>query len=198
MAKSFGMVYSGGMKGKLIIVSGYSGAGKSTLIRGVIDSLENTEYLRTVVTRPRRDDDESLEYDFVSDDEYENRRQLATMWDHVEHQGFKYGVDVDWVYQTLRAGTNLMCAIAPDKAIYTKLAKLYGNQPISIWVDTDKDISQARVNEDTIRSARQESSELRDIFQHIFTPSRDMAADQKLFARLIIEAIKDDGTDLPI
>lgn len=187
------------MSGKLILVSGYSGSGKSTLIRGAIDGINGLEYLKTVVTRPMRaGESDSIEYNFVSDDEYEKRRQTAVTWDHVEHQGYKYGVDIDWVYSTLASGVNLICAIAPDKAIYTKLARLYGNQPISIWVDTDKLTSEARVSDDSIRASRQESDGLRDIFQHVFLPSDDRTAGQKLFTRLIVEAIKSDTIDLPI
>ena len=174
------------MSGKLIIVSGYSGAGKSTLIRGAIDSIGELEYLKTVVTRPIRvGESDSIEYDFVSDDEYEKRRQAAVMWDHVEHQGFKYGVDVDWVVRTLRSGTNLICAIAPETGIYQKLKKLYGKDPLTIWVDTSEGVSGSRISGDSLRSERDENDELKDVFGHVFEPSGNLQLDTAAFRSIV-------------
>lgn len=180
------------MSGKLIIISGYSGSGKSTLIGGAIKQLDGVEYLHTVTTRPQRSGEvDSIEYDFLSDNEYNSRRDSAVMWDHVEHQGFKYGVDIDWVYGKLKSGTHLICAIAPEPNIYMKLKKLYGGEPISIWIDIPKSISNERIQSDKIRSARSESDELRSIFTQKFSPSGEVKEDIGNFTEQLSNLVND-------
>lgn len=94
----YNICYDAVMPGSLIFVSGISGAGKSTLIRFVLENSTNFIYLKTLTTRPQRQGEEdSLEYEFVTNSDYDEARSHSELWDHTEYKGFKYGADVEYI-----------------------------------------------------------------------------------------------------
>lgn len=174
------------MSGNLILVSGLSGAGKTTLIRAVLEVLPKLTYLHTATTRPPRSGEaDGIEYQFVDDEEYETLRQTSKHWDHAEYHGYKYGADVAKVLETIQSGNSVICALAPNLAIIAQMKRLYGSEPITIWIDTSAQMSATRIAGDTKRAARQEDSSLKSEFMHIFTPSGELVTDQAAFIELL-------------
>ena len=91
------------MNGRLILVSGLVGAGKTTLCRAAADKVSSLEYIRAVTTRPRRPEEtDTVEYDFVTPEEYLKRREMSKHRDHNEIHGFWYGADMDAIIQKLK------------------------------------------------------------------------------------------------
>lgn len=65
------MAHSIDKPGDLLIVCGLSGSGKSTLARHALQMFpQELKYMNTLTTRPRRQDEDNVEYTFVDVDTY--------------------------------------------------------------------------------------------------------------------------------
>jgi guanylate kinase len=178
------------MSGRLLLVSGLSGAGKTTLIRAALRRLPQLSYLQTVTTRPPRPgEDGQPEYIFVTEQEYERRKNTSSSWDHSEYQGYKYGADVHAVLDTLQRGGHVICALAPDETILEQMKHLYKEEPVLIWIDTPKAVSAARIQGDALRAARHETADIKQTFHYMFTPTGDLSADEDTFCNLLEDVL---------
>lgn len=174
------------MIGKFIFVSGLSGAGKSTLVGAALKSIDNLETVVTCVTRPPRAGEENVaEYVFVDDADYEQLKAAAKNWDETIYDGYKYGTDGAKYASDLQAGINIIVAVAPDLAIIHDMASRYDVQPITVWIDTDATIAQNRISSDTKRASRQETTTIKNEFNHIFTPAGSIQVDSDAFVKLV-------------
>ena len=174
------------MAGTLIFVSGLSGAGKTTLIRAAMEQISDLSYLRTVTTRPpRQGETNGIEYQFVTESEYEAARAGSAQWDHSEYQGYKYGADVAEIKACILAGGNVICSIAPSAEILAQMKHLFGAESATVWIDTPAAIANARIASDALRSARSEDTSLRENMQYVFTPVNQLANDISAFITLI-------------
>lgn len=185
--------------GRLILVSGYAGAGKTTLIRAALRQLPGLEYLRTTVTRPMRpDEQDSSEYEFVSVDEYDRRRRCSRLWDHSEYDDHYYGADIEAARRLLHQGVPLICGVIPD-GTYQQMGERYGLKPVLIWVDTPLETANRRLlaTGDVRRARRIHHSlqqpaagdTIRRSSQYIFTPTGNVADDERLFTDLLADII---------
>lgn len=174
------------MSGSLIFVSGVSGAGKSTLIRFVLENSANLICLKTLTTRPQRQGEEdSLEYEFVTNDEYEEARSHSERWDHTKYKGFKYGADVEFIKQRLVQGTDVICSVVPDWQTVEEMTQLYQAKPKTIWIDTPQSVAAERIADDALRASRQEKDGAKQHFDYIFEPAGDVATDCNAFMKLL-------------
>lgn len=178
------------MSGKFIFVSGLSGAGKSTLVRSALDVLDNFETVVTYVTRPPRSGEEqSHEYIFVSDQEYEELKSSSKNWDETLYAGYKYGADGAKYFKDLHDGVNVIVAVAPDINIIRGMAQKYGVQPTTIWIDVDQSKTQDRIKSDDERSKREESAAIKDEFDIIFKPTENVETDSANFIKLLNDIV---------
>lgn len=180
------------MKGSLLFVSGLSGAGKTTLIDYALRNIPALEYLKTVTTRPQRAGEESShEYVFVGDAEYERCKLASQHWDHTEYNGYKYGADVEDVRHKLEKGIDIICSVAPDRQVIADMTKLYDERPITVWIDTSREVARARISDDVVRRSRDEDESIKREFDSIFTPAGDLGSDYSNFADLIRALLRD-------
>lgn len=178
------------MSGKLVFVSGITGSGKTTLIRHALSCLDELSYLKTVTTRPKREEEtDSFEYAFVSPNEYQQLRMNSDEWDHTDYLGYSYGADVAETRAKLIAGRNVICSIAPNKGVVDSMADLYGVKPATIWIDTPLAVAKSRIRQDDIRAKRQESQDSKKYFDFVFTPQGSLELDKKKFVELIVEVL---------
>jgi guanylate kinase len=179
------------MAGKLIFISGFSGAGKTTLVRYALETVPNLVYLQTTTTRPLRNGEHaSHEYIFVTDSEYEQRRSASNSWDHTDYGGYKYGANIDDYTRQLERDINVIVTVPPDKKIMTAMKRLYGSEPITIWIDTPLADAKARVADDALRHARKQSDNIKKDFTYVFTPTNNEHADKKTFAAMVAKFIE--------
>jgi guanylate kinase len=178
------------MPGIMLAVSGLSGAGKSTLVAALLQSRPDLSYLRTITTRQMRAGEEhSHEYEFVSLEEYNRRKQGSARWDETQYQDNYYGADAGKSIEQLAKGTNVICSIAPSQAILEQMEQVYQTKLVTIWVDTPSQVAQQRIKDDAQRRARQEDSALKSNFDHIFKPTGNLEADKDAFISLVADIL---------
>lgn len=174
------------MTGKLIFVSGLTGAGKTTLIGKALGSIENLKVLLTYVTRPMRSGEEgSYEYVFVDNDEYEAIKSRSNDWDETIFHGVKYGSDASVYKRMLSDGINVIVSVTPNLEDIAAMTQIYEVEPVTIWIDTPKDIARARVFNDSTRGFRAEDETVKTQFGILFTPTNDLDEDSTKFIALV-------------
>lgn len=174
------------MAGKLIFVSGLAGSGKTTLIGGALGDIENIEVLTTYTTRPRRSSEqESYEYIFVTDQEYERLKALSNNWDETLYKGYKYASDADKFIADLQNGVNVIVAVTPNIDDIQTMTGIYGQKPVTVWINTPKELAFERVSNDPTRSRRIEDESVKRYFDILFTPKNVLVDDIKSFVNLI-------------
>lgn len=174
------------MTGKLIFVSGLTGAGKTTLVGKALDNIDNLKVLLTYVTRPmRQGEEDSYEYVFVNDEQYDSIKKLSSNWDETIFHDVKYGSDVEIYKRDLQLGVNIIVSVTPDMDDINTMANIYDTRPITVWIDTTPEIAASRVTNDLDRSSRAEDDSVKSYFDIIFTPADDLNKDSTEFIKLI-------------
>ena len=184
--------------GKLILVTGFFGGGKSSIAREVMDRVNDLTYLRTITTRPPRQeelDHGTDEYEFVSGREYYDQMSASNKWDHTLFSNHSYGADVELANKKLLAGHNLICCIAPDEDTITQMSELYLVKPIIIWIDTPLEVANDRlIKSGNERRAARPAHQLQNNFnaekikrlvQIIFKPTQNLNDDGVAFTKIV-------------
>ena len=106
--------------GKLVVISGPSGVGKSTVVRQVLARLGDRVYLSVSATTrpPRPDERDGVDYYFLSDAEFQRRREAGDFLECVEvfGRGHWYGTLWSEVRSSLARGKWVILEIDVDGA----------------------------------------------------------------------------------
>jgi guanylate kinase len=98
--------------GTLYIVSAPSGAGKTSLVKALIDAEPNIRVSVSHTTRGMRPGEvDSVNYNFVSREEFVHMLEHGDFLEHAEVFGNLYGTSQRWVQQTLADGHDLILEI---------------------------------------------------------------------------------------
>jgi guanylate kinase len=178
-------------QGKLIFVSGLTGAGKTTLVGEALKTIDNLEVLLTYTTRPKRAGEEnSYEYVFVDEEAYQIKKSLSSNWDETTYNGYKYASDAEKYIDDLNVGRNVIVSVTPNMEDIRAMTQIYKIQPVTIWIDTDRDTAASRVSGDKLRSQRQEDDNVKQEFDIIFAPTGNLREDSERFIALIYDTIR--------
>jgi guanylate kinase len=91
--------------GFLLVVSGPSGAGKGTLVSHLIEQRPDCVFSVSATTRARRSTEvDGREYQFLSKEEFERRRDAGYFLETAEVHGNLYGTPIEQVDSQVRAG----------------------------------------------------------------------------------------------
>jgi guanylate kinase len=94
-----------GSGGFLLVISGPSGAGKGTLVDRLVSARHDCVFSISSTTRPRRGSEEDgVQYEFLSREEFEKRRSAGTFLEWAEVHGQLYGTPGKFVDEHVRAG----------------------------------------------------------------------------------------------
>jgi len=91
--------------GFLMVLSGPSGAGKGTLVDRLLATRSDCIFSISATTRPRRSNEEDgVQYEFVSREEFEKRRAAGLFLEWAEVHGHYYATPAKFVDEGVRAG----------------------------------------------------------------------------------------------
>ncbi|MGH7737000.1 MAG: guanylate kinase [Candidatus Tyrphobacter sp.] len=95
--------------GLLFVVSGPSGAGKDTLVDALLTKTTRLRYSVSATTRdPRPNEVEGQHYFFVSQQEFERRREAGAFLEWRVYNGNLYGTPRDYVEETISEGYDVI------------------------------------------------------------------------------------------
>ena len=91
--------------GFLLVLSGPSGAGKGTLVERLMSARPECTFSISATTRPRRStEQEGVQYEFVSREEFERRRSAGQFLEWAEVHDHLYATPAKAVDEQVRAG----------------------------------------------------------------------------------------------
>lgn len=96
-------------RGLMLVLSSPSGAGKSTIARNILDTVPGFELSVSVTTRQRRPSEiEGVHYHFISQKEFEIRRDNGELLEWAQVHGNFYGTPRRPVEEALAAGHDMV------------------------------------------------------------------------------------------
>ena len=99
-------------RGSLYVISGPSGSGKSSLANRALEEIPNLKFSVSHTTRkPRPGEQDSVEYFFVSDREFQEMVQEGGFMEHACVFGYYYGTSEANVESLRQAGYNVLLDI---------------------------------------------------------------------------------------
>lgn len=133
--------------GELILTCGLSGSGKSTLARHAVSILGgDLNYLKTITTRPQRDNEDDFEYTFVSVTEYGSLKRQSWLWDESVIYGNFYGVDAQSYINRMDDGQNFIACTIPSNDVVNEMSTIYSRESIkTIYIPTPSSIAVERM-----------------------------------------------------
>jgi guanylate kinase len=91
--------------GFLLVLSGPSGAGKGTLVDRLVAARPECSFSISATTRPRRSNEqEGVQYEFVTREEFERRRSAGLFLEWAEVHAHLYATPTRFVDEGVRAG----------------------------------------------------------------------------------------------
>jgi guanylate kinase len=91
--------------GFLLVLSGPSGAGKGTLVDRLVEARPECVFSVSATTRPRRTSEEDgVQYEFVTREEFERRRSAGQFLEWAEVHGHLYATPARFVDQGVKDG----------------------------------------------------------------------------------------------
>jgi len=111
---------------------------------------QELKYMNTLTTRPRRQDEDDIEYTFVDVGTYRQMKAAANRWDESLIYGNYYGLNPDDYIAQLEQGTNLIVCSTPSDKVVGDMSDIYGDSLKSILVKTTPATSAERLRQRNI------------------------------------------------
>lgn len=98
-------------RGKLIVLSGPGGVGKSTVAKELRKEVNFYVSISATTRVPRHNENNGIDYFFISDDEFEARKSAGDFLEWAEFAGAKYATPKAQVEDALARGKNVLLEI---------------------------------------------------------------------------------------
>ena len=108
-------------EGQVFIISAPSGSGKTTLGKELISSLSDFQLSTSYTTRkPRPGEREGIDYFFLTEEEFEEKKRRGELIEWAEVFGYYYGTSHQSLTQYLQQGKNVLLIIDVQGALQVK------------------------------------------------------------------------------
>jgi len=108
---------AGSVAPRVIILSSPSGGGKNTIANALLAARDDVVYSVSATTRaPRRGERDGIDYHFVTQAEFENRRAKGDMLESAEYSGHLYGTLRSEIDRVLASGRHALLDIEVEGA----------------------------------------------------------------------------------
>lgn len=115
------MTASENRQGQLIVLSGPSGVGKSTVISELLSTRRDIHFSVSFTTRqPRVGEEDGVNYNFVSREEFERMIGAGELLEHAEYVGNYYGTSLKVIREKLERGVDVLLDIEVQGAAKVK------------------------------------------------------------------------------
>lgn len=181
---------------KLIIVSGPSGVGKNTLVDVVLANYPMIQYFKKETTRIRRPDDRNAEANFLTKDEYNERRSRHRIALPYKVRGEDYGLPVESFAQ-LKDDPRIVCLSNFD--LIKSLSEAFDTTTVYVTAPIDVIIQRLKQRQDTPEQRRrsiesvaehlQSYDRFRELFDYEITNGDDLQAAKNRIMGVIKEEI---------
>jgi len=98
-------------RGKLLVLSGPGGVGKSTVAKELRKVANFYVSISATTRKPRQNEHEGVDYFFVTDDQFEERKAAGDFLEWAEFAGAKYATPKSKVEEALSLGKNVLLEI---------------------------------------------------------------------------------------
>jgi guanylate kinase len=181
---------------KLVIVSGPSGVGKNTLVDAVLAQYPKIQYFKKDTARDKRPDDRDTEANFLTNEEYDERRAKHRIALPYEVRGKGYGLPVE-SFAELKDDPRIVCLSNFD--LITSLRDAFDTTTVYVKAPVDAIKNRLTLRQDTDEQRRRsiESVEphllgyenFRDLFDYEITNGVDLQAAQEKMIEVIKEEV---------
>jgi guanylate kinase len=108
----------GNSHGTVFVLSGPAGTGKTTLVRMLVDEFPNIVQSISFTTRePRQGELSGVDYNFITDQEFESKILKNEFLEYVKLYGYYYGTSRNWVEKTNEQGKYVILVIDTQGAL---------------------------------------------------------------------------------
>jgi guanylate kinase len=98
-------------RGKLLVLSGPGGVGKSTVAKELRKEANFYVSISATTRKPRHNEHEGIDYFFVTDEQFEERKAAGDFLEWAEFAGAKYATPKSQVEEALSLGKNVLLEI---------------------------------------------------------------------------------------
>ena len=130
---------------KVVILVGPSAVGKTTVAHEMLKKNPSYELVRSVTTRPMRDDSFGSEYIYISREEFENHIKTGGVLEHTEYAGQLYGTPRWEIDRITSEGKVPLLILDLNGAI--SLYNAEGIAPCTLYLYDDLDVMESRLRE---------------------------------------------------
>ena len=145
----------------VIFIMGFSGSGKSELYKRLnVEYPDKVFYPKSYTTRSPRSDVESLEsleYQFISEEDYFLRKSKSSLWSEAIIHNNYYGIDISSIYDILcQTNLKIIRHVYPGYEPISEMVNYFENFAVKqIFIMAKAQIRESRIqNNDKVRLKR--------------------------------------------
>ena len=121
------------LHGRIFVLSAPSGAGKTTLVNNITREFDFlVESVSCTTRKPRPNEIDSVDYYFISKEEFNNKKKQGLFAEWALVHGNLYGTPVDLIRENIESGRHVICDIDYQGAL--NIGEVFKDESVLIFV----------------------------------------------------------------